>query len=203
MNFKEASKLSSLLAKSFAEELLRLLLNYKDISASEAASRLNLHIKTVQDFLDGLEFFEIVSKREVYEKKRPYYRYALLKHNIHIAFDLTTLKTLPDKKRSVSDTRIRERKRANCTFKTSPKGNYIASITLFTGKTRTRDERKISLTENQGKFLYYLPFPTEEPRNIRHILDKASIQNDYIDEILDIVYFLSDQGIIEIVERKE
>jgi hypothetical protein len=54
MEFQEASKLSSFLAKDYAEAFFRLLVNYQDISASEAASRLNLHIRTAQDFLEGL-----------------------------------------------------------------------------------------------------------------------------------------------------
>jgi len=62
MDFKQAAKLGSYLAKDYAENLFRLLINYHDISASEAASRLNLHIKTVQDFLEGMTELGIISK---------------------------------------------------------------------------------------------------------------------------------------------
>ena len=46
--------LGSLLSKKYARDLLRLLKVYQDISSSEAASRLNLHVQTVQEFLEGL-----------------------------------------------------------------------------------------------------------------------------------------------------
>jgi len=60
VDFKEASKLGSCLSKDYAEDLFRLLVNYESISASEAASRLNIHIKTTQDFLEDLCSLEII-----------------------------------------------------------------------------------------------------------------------------------------------
>lgn len=64
---------------------------HKDISASEAASRLNLHIKTAQDYLDELSNLSITDKREVIEGKRPYFRYTLIKKRIKLDFDLNSL----------------------------------------------------------------------------------------------------------------
>ncbi len=54
MDFKTAAQLGTYLSKDYAREFFRLLVSYQDISASEAASRLGLHIKTAQDFLEGL-----------------------------------------------------------------------------------------------------------------------------------------------------
>ena len=52
MEYEKAARLGALLAKDYAEDLFKLLVNYQNISASEAASRLSLHIRTAQDFLD-------------------------------------------------------------------------------------------------------------------------------------------------------
>jgi len=199
MDFNTISKVSNLISKAFAEDLLGLLVTYQTISASEAASRLNLHIKTAQDFLEGLEGLGYVSKEEVFEGKRPYFRYTLIKEKIEIEFDLRELKDIDSENRELETILIKERKNANCTFKTSPKGDWISSVTLISGRTRNREERKINLTENQGKFLFYLPFPTEEPKSIQSLLVKASIGESYVNEILDIVYFLRDHDIIELV----
>ncbi len=54
MDFGAARKLGACLSRDYAEGMFRLLVNYQDISASEAASRLGLHIRTAQDFLDTL-----------------------------------------------------------------------------------------------------------------------------------------------------
>ena len=199
MDFQTLSKLATLLSRAFAEDFLRLLVTYQTISASEAASRLNLHIKTAQDFLEGLEALGYLTKEEVFEKKRPYFRYTLVEKKVSIEFDLGQLEDIQKEKRDLKTVLIKEKKNANCTFKTSPKGDWISSITLISGKTRNREERKVSLTENQGKFLYYLPFPTEEPKSIQSILERASIDASYVKEILDIVYFLRDHSIIEMV----
>ena len=75
--FCNISRLCRLIAKDYAELFFKLLVTYTDISASEAASRLNIHIKTAQDFLEGLEGFGICTKKEVVERKRPYFRYTL------------------------------------------------------------------------------------------------------------------------------
>ena len=96
---------------------------------------------------------------------------------------------------------IKEKKNTNCVFKTSPKTGALSTVIFFSGKGRDREERKISLTENQGKFLYYLPFPTEEPKSIQSLLERASIDESYIDEIMDMVNFLIEHTIIERIRR--
>ena len=69
MNFETAAQFGAILSKDYAEDFFKLLVNYQDISASEAASRLSLHIRTAQDFLENLTDLKIVKKTEVFEKK--------------------------------------------------------------------------------------------------------------------------------------
>jgi DNA-binding IclR family transcriptional regulator len=58
-------------------------------------------------------------------------------------------------------------------------------------------ERKLSLTDPQGFFLYHLPFPTEPLSSVEEIIAKAKINKSTIAEILDIVEVLVNHGIIE------
>jgi predicted transcriptional regulator len=203
MDFQSLSKLASLLSKSFAKEFFRLLMTYKTISASEAASRLDLHIKTAQDFLEGLEAVGIVSKEEVVEKKRPYFRYTVIQEKIKMEFDLNRLIEKDKKTTDLDYIKIKEKKNANCVFKTSPKTGALATVIFYSGKGRDRQERKINLTSNQGKFLFYLPFPTEEPQSIQSLFLKSSIDKPFQKEVLDIVYYLSEHGIIEMHQAKK
>jgi hypothetical protein len=69
MEFQKITQLASIFSKNYARDVLRLLIIYQDISASEVASRLNLHIKTAQDFLEELCLIKIVQRKEVFEKK--------------------------------------------------------------------------------------------------------------------------------------
>lgn len=198
MNFKEAAKLGNYLAKDYAEDFFALLVNYQDISASEAASRLGLHIRTAQDFLEAMSSLDILDRQEVYEKKRPYFRYALKTERISMDIDLKQIQqeqTPTDLTR-----RIRERSNAGANFSLARGGEVISHVSLWTGNGRDRKERKISLTRPQGTFLYHLPFPNAEALTIAEIVRKAGVNEDVIPEILDIVNVLEKYDVIEVQE---
>ena len=196
MDFKKAAILGSCISKDYAEDLFRLLVTYQDISASEAASRLNLHIKTVQDFLEAMASLDILSKKEVLEKKRPYFRYALNTRYIDMKIDLNPLF---NKQQEVSKNsmKIRERNNAGARFSTSRDGQYISHVALWIGKGRDRKERKINLSIPQGKFLFHLPFPSADPLSIEDIMKKAGVANSNSSEVLDIVNVMVEYGVIE------
>lgn len=196
MTFKEAAILGSYLSKDYAEEMFRLLVNYRSISASEAASRLNLHIKTVQDFLEAMTGLSILEKEEVYEKKRPYNRYTLLINKITMELELNALARNQNPEDQI-EVRIRERKNAGVIFSTARNNQYFSSVAVWIGKGRERSERKISLTKSQGKFLFHLPFPTAYFESITAIMQNAGIEADETSEILDIVNALIDFKVIE------
>ena len=196
MDFNAAAKLGSLISKDYAEEFFKLLIKYKDISASEAASRLNQHIKTAQDFLDGLSAADILEKTEVYEGKRPYYRYKLKKKKFSITVDLDQF-AIEDNGKSIRNKKIRERKNSGAIFTASGSKPMLSSITFGVGNGRDKKERKISLTTTQGKFLYFLPFPNAEFKNISSIMKEADIDSSYHDEIADIISILKTNNIIE------
>jgi predicted transcriptional regulator len=196
MDFSHAALLGSCLSKDYAEGMFRLLMTYQNISASEAASRLNLHIKTVQDFLETLANLQVVSKEEVIEKKRPYYRYTLSTRQIKMDVDLNQLfdNNQPQGKLS---TRIRERDNAGARFSVSRDNKYISNVSIWIGAGRERKERKINLSLPQGKFLFYLPFPSAEYETIGQILKKAGVSEDHLSEIIDIVDALVELNVIE------
>lgn len=199
MDFHTAAKYGSLLYKDYAEDIFRLLVNYRAISASEVATRLNLHIKTAQDFLESLEQLDIVSKEEVLEKKRPYYRYILKQTRLIIDIDLMQVKKEPSPNSLSSH--IREKDNAGARFKAARNDDYITSVTIWTGSGREREERKIKLTTPQGKFLYHLPFPKAQPLMVDEIMQKAGIDQSLAPEIIDLVQLLEKYSVIEIVEE--
>ena len=195
MDFKTAAKLGAHISKDYAEAFFELLVTYQDISASEAASRLNLHIKTAQDFLEAMASLDIVSKTEVHEKKRPYFRYSLRQPRIRIDIDLSRIKK---QHAEVDVTReIRERPNAGARFTVARNNNYISSVVIWTGEGRERKERKINLTTPQGQFLYHLPFPTAQHLSISEIMRNAGVDDVLAPEILDVVGLLERLDVIE------
>jgi predicted transcriptional regulator len=195
MNFKTAAKIGAQISKDYAEDFFTLLVNYKDISASEAASRLGLHIRTAQDFLEGLADLDILQKSEAHEKKRPYYRYSLKTDHISIEVDLTGI--VKKQEPGTLTRQIREKANAGVNFSLARGGEYISHVSLWTGKGRDRSERRISLTKPQGMFLYHLPFPNTEFLSIADIIHKAGIEDQFSPEILDIVELLEKYDVIE------
>lgn len=201
MDFKQAAILGSCISKDYAEDLFALLAIYKNISASEAASRLNLHIKTVQDFLEDLYSLKIVEREEVYEGKRPYFRYNLTVRQLVMNVDLTHLFPEGNKDEELLKLCIREKQNSGARFTTSRSNDYISNIVIWTGEGRNREERKINLSIPQGKFLFHLPFPTAEPQEIGSLITKAGLDGSNIPEIIDIVNVLAEFGVVERIDH--
>jgi predicted transcriptional regulator len=195
MDFRTAARLGSLLAKDYAEDIFGLLVNYRAISASEVAARLDLHIKTAQDFLEGLAELGILSKEEVLEKKRPYYRYVLEQERIAFDLDLMQVKRAPSADNL--SLCIRERENAGARFLVGRNADSITNVTIWTGEGREREERKIKLTTPQGKFLYHLPFPKAESLSVAEIMRKAGVEETLASEILDLVQLLGKYNVVE------
>jgi len=194
MDFKQAAILGYYISKDYAEDLFRLLATYQSISASEAASRLDMHIKTVQDFLETMSDLGFLEKEEVYEKKRPYFRYTLRVKKISMEIDLTPLfPKVTENDRS--QLRVRERKNAGARFTTSRNNQYISNVVIWIGKGRDRTERRINMTIPQGQFLFHLPFPSAEFLTISEIMEKADVDPSNLSEILDA---LIEFGVIDV-----
>jgi hypothetical protein len=153
-------------------------------------------VKTVQDFLEAMFQLGFLDREEVYEKKRPYYRYKLKVSRIVMNLDLAPL--IPGKEKDAkTSVRIREKKDAGARFHTARSDQYISNITIWSGSGRDRSERKINLSIPQGKFLFHLPFPSADFQSVASIMDKAEIDLANTSEILDIVYALLELGVIE------
>ena len=199
MDFETAAKLGSVLAKSYTQSMFELLVTYRDISASEAASRLNLHIRTVQDFLESLTELGITSRKEVHESKRPYFRYTLEQQRIQIDLNLGSIQR--EQEQDELSQRIRERTRSGARFVTARGDNAISSVTIWTGNGRDRKEQRINLSGPQGQFLFHLPFPDANALSIKEIMQKADIDSILAPEILDLVDVLSQHQVVEILHR--
>lgn len=198
MDFKQAALLGNFLSKDYARDFFRLLVNYQDISASEAASRLGLHVRTAQDFLEAMTELKVLSKEEVYEKKRPYFRYRMQTRHIRMDLDLSAIE-----QRQTPDSlarRVREKPGAQASFSLARGGEYISHVSIRMGTGRDHKERKISLTRPQGMFLYHLPFPNAERLSIIEIMNKSDIAETLAPEIFDIVELLESYDVLEIRE---
>lgn len=194
------SLLGSLLSKKYARDLFKLLKAYKDISASEAASRMNLHVQTVQEFLEGLSQVELVNKEEILEGKRPYFRYQLIREKLKLEFDLSDFLGEDQNKVNENKLKIREKKNPGTQFTLARGGDFFSAVTVLVGSGREKKHRRINLTNSQGKFLYYLPFPDAAPLSINDIMNKAAVSSSYLPEINNLIEDLEHLNVIEVVK---
>ncbi len=198
MTLEEAARFGTYISKSFAKDIFKLLNNYRDISASEAASRLGMHIQTVQDFLEAMADLGVLSKKETIERKRPYFRYTLTSQKI--AFEIDLQKELEvSGEDHLEQSKIREKKNAGVRFSLARNGQYFSNVAIWVGKGRERSEKKISLTTAQGKFLYNLPFPDGEHLTLEEICVKAGVETEQMPEIKDLVEELVHYKVIEVL----
>jgi hypothetical protein len=94
--------------------------------------------------------------------------------------------------------KIRELKDSGARFAVSRDNQYISNVYIWTGEGRDRKERKINLSIPQGRFLFYLPFPSASPEKVSAIMKQAGVEERYVSEVLDIVRELVKLGVLEI-----
>ncbi|MBN2001195.1 hypothetical protein JW935_26870, partial [candidate division KSB1 bacterium] len=163
---------------------------------SEAASRLDKHVRPVQEFLEALAALGILQQTEITDKTRPYFRYALAVEVIELKIDLRKLKKQA-KTKSGSDPELREKKDSGAGFSVSRDGTSIASVTLRSGSGRSQKQRLLKLTPMQGLFLYHCPFPNAYFKSQSEIMRVAGIEESYRPEIDDLVQLLVQHGVLE------
>lgn len=197
-NIETIAVLGTLLSKKYGKDLFKLLSVYHDISASEASSRLGLHVQTVQEFLELTASIGLTEKNEVIERKRPYFRYTLIRDHLALKFDINEL-VGEDESDEIRDKAmlIREKKNATAHFTAARAGNFFSTVSISVGTGRERKQKRINLTSAQGRFLFHLPFPDARPMTIESIMVEAQVGEENKPEVEDIVKELIDLKVIE------
>ena len=109
----------------------------------------------------------MLASEKVTEGKRPYNRYSLINRDIKISFNIAELKNVQVKS-DHEELKIREAKDAGAVFNIARDKKSFSSVVIWIGKGRSKSERKINLTNAQGRFLYNLPFPTADHRSLNN-----------------------------------
>jgi hypothetical protein len=196
-DFAKIALLGGCLSRQYAPEIFRLLATYRSLSASEAASRANLHIQTAQTFLETLTALGVLEKQEATDRTRPYFRYHLKVDHISLEVDFKSMAG-PRKKEQL-ERRVRERRSSGSRFVAARGRNAISMVVAWVGNGRQRQERRINLTPAQGSFLFYLPFPSDEPRSVAQIMVEAGLDEASAREVLDLIDRLETFNAIEIL----
>ena len=176
----------------------------KRSSAAKLASILGIHISTAKKHLEALHKQGFLNKHTTKNQPgKPTY-YTLKTDQNLILLDLNIIAKTVDFNIIIPNVFIREKKglypRIQFIFE---KDRSIKTIKI---RIRTKAHRTITrdlnLTEDEGKFLKYLPHPTMEPCSLVESCKNANITGSIrIKSIYNFVEKLTDIGIIEIIEE--
>ncbi|MCK4614281.1 MAG: helix-turn-helix transcriptional regulator, partial [Thermoplasmata archaeon] len=150
-------------------------------TASETAASLGIHIATAQKYLEGLERAGVVESRERPSKPRTAKEYHLLDTKISIEFDIEKMAAEAEREKrppDLSEIMIREKSRSDVAYEWDDAGKRITAVMFFRKGLRRRMERKVILSKEEGRFLWHVPFQSEEFRSAGEVMEMAGLGMD-------------------------
>lgn len=197
MKLEEATDLCAYIAREYAAGFFRLLTNYEDLSAKEAASWMGVQVSEAEDFLNGLAEHGVLEKKIVKEREVVQARYILRRRKLQISMDLSSeYKHIPDVGK---DRQVRRRDSASSEFVLTKTGDRYRSVTIWKGMGRGRVNREIWLTPAQGRFLFNMPIAGSDAITIQKAIEKAKVGKEREMEILMLVEELAQLNVIQVI----
>ena len=192
-----------ILSREQTSRILIHLLRKPNSTASETAASLGIHIATAQKYLEGLESFGIVKSRERQSKPRTAKEYSLIGTKISIEFDIEKMAAEAEKESeepALSEIMLREKSRSDVAYEWDDEGKRITAVMFFKKGLRRRMEKKVNLSKEEGRFLWHVPFQSEEFRSAGEVMKMAELNMDGR-KVVEMVERFEELGIV-MVERK-
>lgn len=179
MEIEVFKKRARLLWKPLNIKILEILYFRKWQTASEIASFLGIHISTAVKYLSEFEEVRILEKRMRESKPRKSMEYKLIDPKIEITLSLKNLieeeeKIILKKSKKIH---IREKKDIDASFEWNEKREVIKKINFMVSGQRRIIMDFLELNEIEGKFLWNLPYPSEDFKSVFEICKKAGLSN--------------------------
>lgn len=176
------------------------------MTASEIARELSVHISTAQSYLESMAKKKLLKQRLRHERKN-LVEYSLINPSIDIRIDIGELieKKAEAARKKAENMYIKERSDDKISYEWDEVNRKILTINIMKkSKAQKRYEitSRIQLTDVEGRFLWFIPHPTESPENLGKIARDAGITNsfDFI-KIVELVEMLAFEKIIELTKK--
>jgi len=197
-------RLFEILGKKQTSAILVYLHRHPDSTASEIASALGIHIATAQKYLEGLEEGGILASRERPSKPRTAREYWLTDTRFTLELDVVQLAKEEEQRERyprLTFTMVRERARPDVAYEWDDADKRITAVLFFRKGVRRRMERKLSLSKEEGRFLWNVPFQSERPKSVSEVLWAAGLKLEE-DRAMRMLEKFERLGLVT-VERKE
>lgn len=203
INKEQFRRAAFVLGKDHCLDIVETLYLKKWATATEVAEELNIHTATAVKYLSELYEIGIAKKRTRTGKYKDAPEYKLI--NPEIKLTLNFEKIIAEESKGVIEAsrniKLKERTREDINYEWDDEKQKILKINVIGAGMRKGIKESIGLSDIEGRFMWNLPYPSEESISIFQICKKAGIKNSLeIKKILNFVEVLEAKGIVD-VER--
>ena len=196
----EIREVIAVLAREYSFEVLRELHHRGWSGAAEIARELGIHVATAMRKLAELEALGLLEKRDRAASRVVEYRLASPRIEIVVDFDEQARAVSQDAWGRAGTVLVKERPNRNVVAETDEEGKRVRRL-VFTTRGRWRAAgRVLDLTDLEGRFLWHVPFGSEEARPVADVCRAAGIEGAVdVARVLEFVEEMERLGIVEVV----
>jgi len=176
------------------------------MTASEIARELSVHISTAQTYLESMTKKKLLKQR-LRHTRRNLVEYSLKNPLIDVKIDVKTIisKKVEIARKKAQIMFIKEKTADLISYEWDEDNRKILRINIMKKSkslNRLRIAKAIQLTDVEGRFLWFIPHPTENPKNVIQIAQDAEITHSFdLIKIVDLVEMLAYEQIIILKEK--
>jgi DNA-binding transcriptional regulator YhcF (GntR family) len=197
---REVSKIASTLAGGYSIELLQELHARGWSSASEVARDLGIHVATAMRKLAELESMKLLKKKVRRGNNVVEYNLNFPRLEIILDFDDETRKAMEGAWSHAEKTLVREKPHKNIVAEVGEEQERVLRLVFIKGRRLRSAVTIMELTELEGRFLWHIPFSSQNRLSVADICRKASIENPlHVAKILEFVKEMKRLGVLEVV----
>ena len=199
-NLEEAREVMTALAREYSVDLLRELHGTGWSTASEVARNLGIHVATAMRKLSELEALGLLEKRVREGTDLVEYRSVGGRVEIVLDFDGEAKAAARDAWSVAKSILVRERPNRKVILEADERAEVVRRI-VFVKTVRLRTTAQVmELTEAEGRFLWNLPFASQDAASVAEVCRRGKIENPiHVSNLLDFVKEMESRGVLEIV----
>jgi predicted transcriptional regulator len=176
------------------------------MTASEIARELSVHISTAQSYLESMTKNKLLKQRLRHTRKN-LVEYSLKNPAIDIKINVKRIisKKAEIARKRAQDMFIKEKSTELVSYEWDEINRKILTINIMKKSKsvkRVRISKSIQLSDTEGRFLWFIPHPTENPKNVIRIAEVAGITETFdLIKIVDLLEMLAYEKIIILKEK--
>jgi len=199
-DLEEAREVMTALAREYCIDLLRELHGTGWSTASEVARNLGIHVATAMRKLSELETLQLLEKRVRAGSDLVEYRPVSARVEIVLDFEAEAKAAKRDARSVAKSILVRERPNRKVVLEADERAEVVRRV-VFVKTVRLRTTAQVmELTEAEGRFLWHLPFASEQAASVAEVCRRAKIENPiHVSKLLDFVKEMESRGVVEVV----